>query len=70
MKLQLKRYSFKVARVNCKYIEAILNRIKNQGQYLNLQRDEGPRCKLSELNWKLNYFSMDKLVDRVHGVLD
>jgi hypothetical protein len=37
---------------------------------LNLQRAEGPRCKLSKLNWKLNYFSMDKSVDRVHRVVD
>jgi hypothetical protein len=61
---------FKLQGLNCKYIGAILNRIQNQGQDLNLQRVEGPRCKLSELNWKLNYFSMDKLVDRVHGVVD
>jgi hypothetical protein len=48
---------FQILGPNCKFLDC----------GLILEKIEGPKCKMSKIPGIMNYFSTDKVMDRVHA---
>jgi hypothetical protein len=48
---------FQILRPNCKIL----------GLWVDFEKAEGPKCKMSEIPGITNYFSTDKVADQVHA---